>query len=1102
MAGTQIPSGRRNTAAPRGVVGEEKVRHFAAQVRRKFSGSVRGNAEEQLRAPVETLLNAAAGDFGLDATVTGEIPLAGQLGRPDFGLLVQGVLVGYVELKSPSTSVLPGSFRGRDKEQFVRFAQLPNVLYTNGTQWVLYRNGTLALPPVEFSGQVEAVGEDCIDAEAVRALSALLRAFAFWQPISPRSAPELASVLAPLCHLLRTEVLDSLRNPQSPLVGLSVSWRQLLFPDATDFQFADAYAQTITFALLLARAEGADTLNLSNAITKLELHHSLLSRALVVLTDTQIQNEISTALRLIQVVVSAVTPDLMRAKKSDPWLYFYEDFLGAYDPELRRQAGVYYTPSELVTAQTALVQDILINRLSQPHGFAGESVRVLDPALGTGTFLLKALDLAVERVTATEGEGAVEGHLATLARNLIGFELMVGPYAVSELRLAQAFLSHANGASAKLPRIYLTDTLESPHSEPVALPLFLKPISQQHEAALRVKETESIVVCIGNPPYDYHKSADAQTRGGWVVSGDDHSDTAIFQSFLQPAQEAGFGIHAKHLYDSYVFFWRWALWKVFEHRTSPAAGIVAFVTASSYLGGKAFVGMREHMRHRCDEIWVIDLGGGSRGARKSQNVFAIRSAVAICIAVRYTGHRGGSPARVNYTRIDGTAGEKLRRLGQVKQLTDLTWAQAPSDWQAPFKPVGVSDFFDWPLITDLFPWHVSGAQFKRTWPIGATRELLERRWVALLNSPDRATAFKESRDRKIAKEYAGLGTPARQRPIGNLQNDTPPPPICRYSYRSFDRQWAFADNRVGDYLRASLWATASDRQVFLTSLLTKELGEGMAATVAGYVPDMDHFCNRGARDVIPMWKDAGATTPNVSTGLLDRLSDALGHPVGHEDLFCYVYAVLGTPWYCDRFFDELASPEIRVPITTDPELFGSIRDRGRRLVWLHTFGERMACEGSPGGPLPRGVARCMTAVSTDPERYPESFSYDAEERVLSIGDGAFAPVDPDVWEFSISGFRVLQSWIGYRLRDRKGKKTSPLDRLAQESWTAQMTTELLELLWVLEASSLAFEEIAPLLDRIVEGPLLNASDLPQPTPADRASPAQGEEDVDLFAASK
>ena len=165
--------------------------------------------------------------------------------------------------------------------------------------------------------------------------------------------------------MLRDDVTDALKDPDSPLVQLAKDWRQLLFPDANDEQFADAYAQTVTFALLLARSETAEPLDLTAAEKALAVDHSLLSRALQVLTDPRAHAEISASLNMLIRVVGEVPHGALKSDddgRKDPWLFFYEDFLSAYDPALRRDAGAYYTPVEVVRAQVRLVDDILTNK--------------------------------------------------------------------------------------------------------------------------------------------------------------------------------------------------------------------------------------------------------------------------------------------------------------------------------------------------------------------------------------------------------------------------------------------------------------------------------------------------------------------------------------------------------------------------------------------------------------------------------------------------------------------------------------------------------------------------------------------------------------------
>ena len=402
-------------------------------------------------------------------------------------------------------------------------------------------------------------------------------------------------------------------------------------------RFADAYAQTVVFALLLAHLEDADVLDLHDAYNTLDKHHSLLSRSLEFLTDKEARKEISTSLSLTQRVIHEIPLHAMRATKKtrDPWLYFYEDFLAEYDPKLRKESGVYYTPLEVTQCQVSLIDEILRNEFGKRYGFVEDEVATLDPAVGTGTYLLTIIDHALKRVEREEGDGAVTGGAKSLVNNIHGFEWMVGPYAVAQLRLSQEFAKHGVRLSSKGTQIYLTNTLESPHTIPPAPPLFHKPIAEEHKNALEVKESKRVLVCLGNPPYGRHESSDEtnkETTGAWVRHGS-KGEIPILEDFLKPARDAGHGVHLKNIYNLYVYFIRWALWKVFEHKTATGPGIVSFITASSYLDGDAFVGVRELMRKICDRIDIIDLGGEGRGTRKDENVFAIQTPVAIFCGV-------------------------------------------------------------------------------------------------------------------------------------------------------------------------------------------------------------------------------------------------------------------------------------------------------------------------------------------------------------------------------------------------------------------------------------------------------------------------------------
>lgn len=1099
------------------------LQDFAAAVTDKMTQVTVGEPEDQLCSPLENFVATVAAVLEWDVICTGETRLPDRLGRPDYAIHLDHLLAGFVELKAPGVGASVTRFSGRNRDQFKRFSAIPNILYTDGNEWALYRDGELVDKVVRLSGDVAADGKKAAGPHDAHEIERLLRDFLSWQPFIPTDhrgkidLKRFAELLAPLCRMLRDDVTEALKDPKSPLVQLAEDWRQLLFPDAPNEQFADAYAQTVVFALLLGRSEGADPLTLGSAEVSLAAQHNLLSRALQVLTDPGARAEMTASLDLILRVIASVPPATLTGPE-DPWLYFYEDFLAVYDPNLRKDAGAYYTPVEVVRCQVRLIDDLLVNRLHKPLGFADPSVITLDPAAGTGTYLLGIVEHALNRIEAEQGAGAVPGQATAMAANLYAFELMVGPYAVTELRVSRALRDRGGTLPADGTHVYLTDTLESPHAEPPKLPLFLRPIAEQHAKALKVKSSVPVIVCLGNPPYDRHDAVDLKDEnnlsryGGWVRFGDplpggtvkerkgkktqlksakarleQRQRLAILKDFSERAVGAGHGVDIKNLYNLYVYFWRWALWKVFEHRTDQGPGVVSFISASSYVEGDAFCGMREHMRHECDEVWILDLGGEGRGTRKSDNVFAIQTPVAIAIGLRAEKTNSEIPARVHYARLEGTRKTKLEALDTITDFAGVKWHDCPDDWQAPFRPAGTGKYFDWPMLTDLMPWQHSGCQLKRTWPICHDRETLGNRWRSLLESPDRATAFKETRDRKVSQSYS-LGRDVRvDLPISKLPRNSPPPAMVRYGFRSFDRQWVLSDARVGDYFRPDLFLAHGDRQIYVASQLVLEIGKGPALTVSVDIPDLHFFAGRGGKDTIPLYRDAPAGKANLIPGVLELLGETYGRKLMPEDFLAYIYGVLAHTKFTTRFAKELETRELRVPITKDPALFEQCRAIGARLLWLHTFCERMVPKGKKRGHVPCGATKCTKAIPGDAARYPDGFEYIYATQTLHVGSGEFAPVSREVFEFEVSGLKVVQSWLRYRMKRGAGKKSSVLDEIRPTRWTGESTTELLNLLWVLEATIEGYPEQARQLEAVIASECFRFNEMP-PVPEKMRKP--------------
>ena len=300
-------------------------------------------------------------------------------------------------------------------------------------------------------------------------------------------------------------------------------------------------------------------------------------------------------------LLAATDPALLN--DAGDWLYFYEDFLAQYDPGLSKDSGSYYTPAELVQFMVRVVDEVLRTRLGQPSGFAEESVTVIDPAVGTGTFLLQIIDRIASTVTERDGAGAVAGALRGAAERLVGFELQTGPYSVAQFRTGARFRRHGVD---RAPRVLLADTLADPYTEEVRLGSIYEPISRERRAANHLKATTPVMVAIGNPPYRER----AKGLGGWVESGNPNTDLPPILDDWKPPSDWGVSAHIYNMSNLLVYFWRWATWKVLEDAGNDGGespGVVCFVTTAAWLSGDGFQQMRAWLRQQSSEIWVVSL---------------------------------------------------------------------------------------------------------------------------------------------------------------------------------------------------------------------------------------------------------------------------------------------------------------------------------------------------------------------------------------------------------------------------------------------------------------------------------------------------------------
>jgi hypothetical protein len=576
---------------------------YGRSLKAKFSSaSITGAPEDQLRAPLETLLSQLSELAGFPTaavTLVGETTLAGLGTRPDSAVSVGNALAGFIEVKAPGKGADPRRFKDKhDRAQWEKLKSLPNLIYTDGGSFGLWRSGELVGETIALKGDVETAGAAL---SAPPGMVALVTDFLNWSPIPAKSAPQLAEIAARLCRLLRDEVTEELEAGNVDLQALAIDWRNLLFPDATDAEFADGYAQAVTFGLLVARARGIplDT-GIAAAANALRHSSSLIGTALLLLTDGANQEVLKTSLSTLTRVLHVVDWATVSRGDPDAWLYFYEEFLATYDNALRKRTGSYYTPPEVVRAMVPLADEALASpaRFDEALGLASPAVTLADPAVGTGTFLLGVMRQIARTIEKDQGAGAVPADVAAAAARLIGFELQLRPFAVAQLRLLAEMQSLMGSASAPSLRLYVTDTLGNPFLEEEHLPAIYRPIGQSRRDANAIKRDHPITVVIGNPPY----KEKAKGLGGWIEDGSSGREAPL-EGWIPPA-DWGVSAHAKHLRNLYVYFWRWATWKVFGaglkastgREEQNKAGIVCFITVAGFLNGPGFQRMREDLR--------------------------------------------------------------------------------------------------------------------------------------------------------------------------------------------------------------------------------------------------------------------------------------------------------------------------------------------------------------------------------------------------------------------------------------------------------------------------------------------------------------------------
>jgi hypothetical protein len=1046
--------------------------HYAQRIRdlRRAHAAVQ---EPALAPAFQEFLASFLADMpvGAGLTVVPEYVNPG-IGRPDIALVRAGAPArAFVELKAPDKAANPTRWRTpHDRRQAERLRELPCWAASNFIELFLFdrsdEQGTARIVPEQ------AVAPDCADATAERlirrhdpaplvAIVERLASGAGQAPVA-RDAEHLAELLAYSSRLVRGIIQDRLAELRAagitadPLLDVHAEFQTVLYahPEAGgypardfDILFSSAFAQTLAFGLLLVREGSAAPVD-ATAYERMPAEHPLMRTALRVLTQAEILDVAGIGFTVLLDTVNSFAPEILavRPGRPDPILYFYEEFLAVFDPAARERYGVYFTPVEVVRYMVGA-----LDRAARAHlglnGLRDPNLTILDPAVGTGTFLLGVAERVREEAAAAGGPGRAELELRDLAGRMFGLELLVGPYAVAHYRLHHTLRGPAApGPRPALPRlgVYLADTLAEPGA---AAPLgrlgFVSAgIADERRSADRVKTQQPILAIIGNPPYRRLEEGEDRTLvGPWM--------NALWDDLKHPVREAGQGNQLNTFPELSVAFWRWAMWKLFEAEGAPQRGVVAMITNRKFLTGWPYAGLRQMMRERFDRIEVVDLRGDMRlgpraGVDGDMGVFDIQVGTAITVAIADGSHTD-RPAEIHY--LDCWAEGIFRRAAkfawlaggaETGQLPDaVPVMREPLD---DFRPRPFSNG-EWPSLRECFSFSGSGMQTKRDqFVYSSMRQILQTRIEGFLRMPldEARTAFHETRDKKaIAAQAAVFDATA----------------IREVAYRPFDRRFLYLHPRYGDFLRPELQRVWGRGNVALYTL-PRGTGSGPAAWCHGLLPDYHAFRGSYGGYAFPLhdWRPESVGT-NIASALSDGLTAAYGVAVTPEQVFDAILCLLSARSYTLRFAEDLEDVFPHVPFPADHAAFAASATLGAQIRAVQTFDAAHPL-GSLADPA---FVRLVTAPTQGALLEPEGPNA-GRLTLCADGTGEVEGLPPVLWAFEVSGYPVLRRWL-------EGRAGLPVD-LALFDAFRDVCARLAELIDLFDrADTLLADSLAATLNR-------------------------------------
>jgi predicted helicase len=995
-----------------------------------------GHASEGAHYPT---LKSLVENLDKNITVT-SLPARIECGAPDFIVSKGSLPIGYIEAKDIDKSLDDAE----SSEQLKRYrVSLDNLILTDYLEFRWYLHGEKRL--TTRLGTLTKDSKIKKDAAGIEAVGDLLTTFLSQKTEAVGSPKELALRMARMAHMVRDLIINafSKETGQGSLHAQLSAFRESLIPDLPADQFADMYAQTIAYGLFAARcgtSSGKDFTR-QNASYLLPKTNPFLRKLFNHIAGPDLDDRITwlvddLAQLLAQADMAAIVKDFgKRTGREDPVVHFYETFLAAYDPSLRQTRGVYYTPIPVVSYIVRSIDRLLKANFSKPEGLADDGVFMLDPAVGTATFLYTVIGQIYEHLLGKGQRGTWDGYVAdSLLPRLFGFELLMAPYAMAHLKLGLQL--QETGYSFKQDQrlgIYLTNTLDEAikHSES----LFAQWITEESNAAAEIKKDKPIMVVLGNPPYSGQsanssfritinsKTGKQKKELNWIGN--------LIEGYKQIDGKPLGEKNPKWLQDDYVKFIAFGQWRI--GRTGQ--GVLGFITNHSYLDNPTFRGMRQSLLNTFSDIYILNLHGNAKkketspDGSKDENVFDIQQGVAIGLFIKEK--EKALPGKVHYADLWGTRAIKYKTLSE-SDFNSITWQvlnpTSPSYLFVPTEDDLLAEYEAGWKITDIFQVYSVG--------IVTARDELTIHWTR--EETEAVVRDFSSLSPEYAREKYRLGDDVRDWKVSLAQKDVKDSGpnsslIVPILYRPFDVRFTYYTGHsrgficmprnevmrhmVDDKNIGLVWTRPGspnfEFSIISTRFIADQCAIGNKSAGAGITYEGPLYLHV-AKDELQL---GGALHPNLNPKFIQEFEGKLGLafiPDGKgdfvktfapEDIFNYTYAVLHTPAFRSRYAGFLKRDFPRLPLTTNKTLFRKLAEKGSKLVPLHLM------EAT-------SLSKLITTYPVTGSNLIDKVMYDEKSQRIYINKNQyFEGIQPEIWSFQVGGYQVCHKW----LKDRKGR---------------------------------------------------------------------------------